>query len=71
MPSLMRFLTVVSALAAICFASLYALATFVDPRPREMTVTIPSQRLKPPPAAMAEKNPQTAGAEAAVEREAR
>jgi hypothetical protein len=67
MPSLMRFLTVLAALAAAVFATLYSLATFVTPQTREMTVTIPSQRLKPPSATAAARNPQTAGAEAAAE----
>lgn len=67
MPSLMRFLTVVGALIALGFASLYGLANFVTPRPREMVVTIPSQRLKPqaPSVEAAARNPKTAGTEAA------
>lgn len=64
MPSLMRFLTVLGTLAALGFASLFALATFVTPKTREMTVTIPAQRLKPQAIDAAAKNPQTAGAEA-------
>ncbi|WP_040577346.1 hypothetical protein [Methylopila sp. M107] len=65
MPSLMRFVTVIAVLAAVGFASLFALATFVSPRTREMTVTIPAQRLKAAPAvAAAPNNPRTAGAEA-------
>jgi hypothetical protein len=67
MPSLMRFLTVVGAIAALGFATLFALATFVEPRPREMTVTIPSQRLKPQPVEAVARNPKTAGAEAPAE----
>lgn len=63
MPSLMRFLTVTAAIVAIGYASLYALATFVTPRTRDMTVSIPSQRLRPPPAEAAARNPKTAGAE--------
>jgi hypothetical protein len=64
MPSLMRFLTVVATLAGLGLGALYALATFVTPRTREMTVTIPAARLRPPPVeAKADVNPQTAGAQ--------
>ena len=62
MPSLMRFLSVLATIAAIGFGTLYALATFVSPTTREITVTIPSQRLKAPPAEAAARNPKTAGA---------
>ncbi len=40
MPSLFRFLTVVGILGGLIFAGIYALATFVEPKPREMSVTI-------------------------------
>ena len=63
MPSLMRFITVLAVLAAAGFASIFALATFVTPTTREMTVTIPTQRLKTQPVAAAPANPQSAGAE--------
>lgn len=64
MPSLMRFLSVIGIVVGLGFASLFALATFVTPNTREMTVTIPSQRLKPPAAEAANQNPRTAGAAA-------
>lgn len=64
MPSLMRFLSVLATIAAVGFGTLYALATFVSPKTREITVTIPSQRLKAAPAEAAAKNPKTAGADA-------
>jgi hypothetical protein len=44
-PTLFRFLLVVAVLAGLAFAAIYVLATFVEPQPREMTVTIPSNRL--------------------------
>jgi hypothetical protein len=44
-PTLFRFLVVVAILAGLGFAVVYALATLVEPEPREMTVTIPSNRL--------------------------
>ncbi|HEY0290803.1 MAG TPA: hypothetical protein VGC51_00485 [Hansschlegelia sp.] len=68
MPSLMRFITLVAVVGAVGFGAIYALATFVSPRTREMTVTIPAARLKgAPPEAAATVHPKTAGAEAAAE----
>jgi len=46
-PTLFRFLFILGVLAGIAFAAMYALATFVEPEPRETTVTIPSSRLPP------------------------
>ena len=43
MPTLFRFLAVVGVLAGLGFAAMFALATFVEPEPREMTVTDPVQ----------------------------
>lgn len=63
MPSLMRFVTVLTVLVALGFASVFALATFVSPRTREMTVDIPTQRLKAQPVAAAQPPARTAGAE--------
>lgn len=45
MPTLLRFLFVVTVLAGLGFAGLFVLATFVEPQPREMTVTLPPNRL--------------------------
>jgi hypothetical protein len=44
MPSLFRFLTVVAVLGGIVYGVLFSLANFVDPKPREMSVTIPADR---------------------------
>ena len=44
MPSLFRFLTVVGIIAGIGYAVIFALANFVNPKPREMTVTIPADK---------------------------
>ena len=44
MPSLFRFLTVVGIIAGIGYGVLFALANFVNPKPREMTVTIPPDK---------------------------
>ncbi|WP_291848073.1 histidine kinase [Bradyrhizobium sp.] len=44
MPSLLRFLTVVGVIAGLIYGAIFALANFVTPKPREMTVTIPADR---------------------------
>jgi hypothetical protein len=44
MPSLLRFLSVVAILAAIVYGGIYALAHFVEPRPREISVSIPPDK---------------------------
>jgi hypothetical protein len=45
MPTLFRFLTVIGIIAGLGYAGLWALATFVQPEPREISVTIPASRL--------------------------
>ena len=44
-PTVFRFLIVVGVLAGLAVAGMFALATLVEPQPREMTVTIPNSRL--------------------------
>ena len=44
MPSLFRFLTVVAVIGGIVYGVIFALANFVNPKPREMTVTIPPDK---------------------------
>jgi hypothetical protein len=44
MPSLFRFLTVLAAIAGIVYGAMFALANFVTPKPREMSVTIPQDK---------------------------
>jgi hypothetical protein len=46
-PTLFRFLIVVAVLAGLGFAAVFALATFVRPDTREITVPIPHNRLTP------------------------
>ena len=41
MPSLIRFILVLGVLGGIGYGAMFALATFVQPKPREMSVTIP------------------------------
>lgn len=44
MPSLIRFLTVVGIIGGLIYGGIYALANLVEPKPREMTVTVPPDR---------------------------
>jgi hypothetical protein len=44
MPSLFRFLTVVAIIVGTVYGAIYALANYVNPKPREMTVTIPQDK---------------------------
>ncbi len=44
MPSLFRFLTVVAVIGGIIYGTIFALANLVNPKPREMTVTIPADK---------------------------
>lgn len=47
MPTLFRFFAILAILAGLVFAAMFALATFVQPVPREMSVTIPASKLQP------------------------
>jgi hypothetical protein len=44
MPSLFRFLTVVGLLGVIIYGGMIALAHWFDPKPREITVSVPADR---------------------------
>jgi xanthosine utilization system XapX-like protein len=44
MPSLFRFLMVIAVIAGVVYGVIFALANFVNPKPREMTVTIPADK---------------------------
>jgi hypothetical protein len=44
MPSLFRFLTVVALIGGIGYGVIFALANLVNPKPREMTITIPAEK---------------------------
>lgn len=47
MPTLLRFILVLAILAGLGFAAMFALATLVQPQPREISVTVPSSKLQP------------------------
>lgn len=55
MPTLTRLVLFIALVAAIVYGAMYALANFVEPDIREITVEIPASKLKPvtiaPPAA--------------------
>ena len=44
MPSLFRFLPAIAVIAGIAYGVVFSLANFVNPKPREMTVTIPPDK---------------------------
>ena len=44
MPSLLRLLAVIAVLGAAVYGGLYALSHFVQPKPREITVSIPPDK---------------------------
>jgi hypothetical protein len=44
MPSLFRFLTVVAILGVLVYGGMFALATWFDPSPREITVSVPPDK---------------------------
>ncbi len=44
MPSLFRFLLVLGIIGGLVYGAIYALATFVNPKPREITVTMPPDK---------------------------
>jgi len=48
MPSLFRFLAVVGLLIGPVYRVIYALASFVEPTPREITITVPRDVLNKP-----------------------
>lgn len=48
MPTTVRFLTILAILAALIYAAMWALATFVEPTQGEMEIRIPSERVNPP-----------------------
>jgi hypothetical protein len=41
MPSLLRFLSVIGIIGAVIYGGVFALANFIKPAPREISVTLP------------------------------
>lgn len=48
MPTLFRFLFICATIVGIIYAAMWSLVTFVEPREREATIRIPSERVNPP-----------------------
>ena len=48
MPSLFRFLLVIGVLGGLVYGGAFSLTRHVEPQPREMTVTIPPDKLFKP-----------------------
>jgi len=49
MPTLFRFLFILAVIAGIVYGSMVALVVLVEPRERDVTVRVPSERLNPVP----------------------
>lgn len=49
MPTLFRFLFILAVVAGIVYGSMVALVALVEPRERDVTVRVPSERLNPIP----------------------
>jgi len=49
MPTLFRFLVVCAVIAGVIYGAMWALVTFVEPQPRDVTIRIPSERVNPQP----------------------
>lgn len=45
MPSLIRLLVLLGLLGGLAYGAVVTLATFVEPKPREITITVPQDRL--------------------------
>ncbi len=45
MPTLIRMLAVVGLIAGLAFGALWSLANLIEPEPREITITIPADKL--------------------------
>jgi hypothetical protein len=48
MPSLLRFLMVIGIIFGLAYAAMFALATMVDPKSRDITVTVPPDKFVKP-----------------------
>jgi len=48
MPTLFRFLFVCAMIAGTLYGIMVALVVFVEPRERDVTIRVPSERLNPP-----------------------
>ena len=44
MPTIFRFAMAAAVLAGLCYGVIYALATFLEPAPREISLPVPPSR---------------------------
>jgi hypothetical protein len=49
MPTLFRFLVIGAVAVGAVYGAMWALAIFVEPKPRDITIRIPADRINPPP----------------------
>jgi hypothetical protein len=47
MPSLFRFLVLCAVLVGIAYGAMFALVLYVEPKEREVTVRVPTQKVNP------------------------
>ncbi|MEM6462692.1 MAG: histidine kinase [Pseudomonadota bacterium] len=47
MPSLIRFLVFCAVIVGLVYGAMFALAVYVEPTPREITVQVPTERVNP------------------------
>jgi hypothetical protein len=47
MPTLFRFLFLCATIVGVAYATMWSFAVFVEPRERDVTVRIPSERINP------------------------
>ncbi|MCR9139774.1 MAG: histidine kinase [Alphaproteobacteria bacterium] len=45
MPSLIRFLVFCAVIAGLVYGAMFALTTLVDPKPREITIRVPTEKV--------------------------
>ena len=45
MPSLIKFISFLLVTGALIFGGMFALATFVEPKPRDMSFNVPADKL--------------------------
>jgi hypothetical protein len=49
MPSLFRFLTLIGVVGGLAYGTMFMLATWFNPKPREITVSVPPDRFAKQP----------------------
>lgn len=47
MPSLFRFLVLCAVLVGIAYGAMFALVVYVEPKEREVTIRVPTQKVNP------------------------